>query len=334
VSFHRNGRRAERAGAGRRQRRTFGFPGDPFFGYLIAWLAVIIGVIENTAADCGVYTGGGVSELIKKFVVFSVLLSFLAGGVLMAAGCGPSADQIAKNAIRADDKIKTAHAVYSTKQQLPLQPIKEGKLEKNVYTTNSEGDFDQRTGDWQVKGELASGIVATGLWVDDKYYMELGGIWYEMPNSMYPAAPATKTLSISQYLKYFKSLNKMGDVKIDGEACYHLQGIPSMKDLIKLPGITDLLKDPATGQQLRTVDELADLKGIFDFYIRKGDYFWKRTRVYIEMRADESLIKQGYAKPGDIVKLTATTTLSKYNEDLNLKAPANAQPWTNSSAPG
>ena len=73
---------------------------------------------------------------------------------------------------------------------------------------------------------------------------------------------------------------------MDGEACYHLQGVPDMKELIKLPGITDLLKDPGTGQQIRTVDELADAKAVFDFYIRKKDYFMKRSVAYIEVRAD------------------------------------------------
>jgi Family of unknown function (DUF6612) len=271
--------------------------------------------------------------LMKKFVVFSVLICFLVGGVLMAAGCGPSADQIAKNTMRADDKIKTVHAVFLTKQVLPRAPIEGGKVAKKEYTSESAGDFDQRTEDWQVKYRIATGVVVTGLWVDDKYYMEVAGKWYEMPTSMYPASPVTKTLSISQYLKYFKSLEKLGDVKIDGEACYHLRAVPNMKDLVKLPGITDLLKDQS-GQQQRTVDALADLKGVFDIYVRKSDYFWKRTQAVIEMRADDSLIQRGYAEAGDRVRYTAVVTLSKYNQQLDLKAPANVQPWPTSSAPG
>ena len=271
--------------------------------------------------------------MMKRFVVISVLLSFLVGTVLVVAGCGPNAEQIAKNAMRADSKIKTVHAKFATKQVLPRAPIQQGQVAKKVFTTESEGDFDLRTGDWRVRQELASGVMVTGLWVDDKYYNEIAGNWYQMPSSMQPASPVSKTLSISQYLKYFKSLEKMGDAKIDGEACFHLQAVPSMKDLIKLPGITDLLKDPATGQQLRTVDELSDLKGIFDIFIRKSDSFWKRTQAYIEMRADESLIKLGYAETGDKVKYTAVTTLSRFNQKLDLQAPAKFQPWPEGQQP-
>lgn len=271
--------------------------------------------------------------MLKKFIVIVVLLSLAGGSLLVVAGCGASADQVAKESMRADSNIKTAHAAYATKQTLPRAPIQQGKVAKKEYTTETEGDFDQRTSNWRVKQELASGVIVTGLWTDNKYYLEIAGNWYEMPGTIQPASPVSKSLSISQYLKYFKTLNKMGDVKIDGEACYHLQGIPSMKDLIKLPGITDLLKDPATGTQLRTVDDLADLKGVFDFYIRKKDSFWKRTQAYIEMRADENLIKLGYAQTGDRVKFTAVTTLSKYNENMNLKAPAKVQPWPTSSTP-
>ncbi len=257
-----------------------------------------------------------------------MLLVSLAAGILLAvSGCGPSAEQIAKESMRASDKIKTLHFVIKSEQTLPRAPITNGQVAKQKYTNNSEGDINQVTGDLMVKLELVAGVPVTALQVDKKLYVELAGNWYEMPESFQLPAPVTQTLSISQYLKYFKTLNKLGDARVEGEPCYHLQGVPNMKELIKLPGITDLLKDPNTGKQLRTVDELADSKAVFDFFVRKKDYYMKRSEARVEVRASQDLIKLGYAEAGDRVKLYQATTLSKFNENLNLQAPSKVQPW-------
>lgn len=263
----------------------------------------------------------------KKLLVMLLLAGLLAPAALSLAGCGPNAEEIAKNSIKASDGIKTLHFAISSEQQLPRAPMKDGQVEKQNFTSESKGDVDQRSGDLRVELELAPGVPVTAMQIDSSLYIQLGGTWYNMPEAFQLPAPVTQTLSISQYLKYFKTLDKQGDAKVDGEACYHLRGVPNMKELVKLPGITDLLKDPGTGEQIRTVDELADAKAVFDFFIRKKDYYMKQSKAVIEVRATQDLIKLGYAEPGDRVKLEQVTTLSKFNEKLNLQAPANAQPW-------
>jgi hypothetical protein len=268
-----------------------------------------------------------VSELLRKSLVLALLVSLVAGVLLAVSGCGPSAEQIAKNSMRASDRIKTLHFVIKSEQALPRAPITNGQVAKQKYLNNSEGDINQTTGDLQVKLELVPGVPVTALQVDKKLYVQLAGNWYEMPQSFQLPTPVSQTLSISQYLKYFKTLNKLGDTRVEGEPCYHLQGVPDMKELVKLPGITDLLKDPNTGKQLRTVDELVDSKAVFDFYVRKKDYYMKRSEAKVEVRATQDLIKLGYAEAGDRVKLSQSTTLSKFNQTLNLQAPSNAKPW-------
>ena len=104
--------------------------------------------------------------------------------------------------------------MISSTQQLPRAPLKEGKVEKQKYTSeSSEGDVDQRTGDLGSELELAPGVPVTALQVDKKLYIQLGGNWYEMPESFQLPTPVTQTLSMSQYIKYFKSLTRKGDAK-------------------------------------------------------------------------------------------------------------------------
>ena len=268
--------------------------------------------------------------MLKRLLVPLLVLLLAVPLVVVAAGCGgPSAEQIAKNSMRASESIDTLNFKIDSQQQLPRAPIEQGKVAKQKYYNNSSGAVDQKTGNLQVKLDLAPGVPVTALQVDKKLYIQLAGTWYVMPQSFQLPAPVTQTLSISQYVKYFKTLNKLGNTSVDGESCYHLQGVPDMKALIKLPGITDLLKDPATGKQIRTVDELADSKAVFDFYIRTKDYYMKQSKALIEVRATEDLIKLGYAEAGDRVKLQQQTTLSKYNEKLNLEPPSNSKPWPN-----
>ncbi len=262
-------------------------------------------------------------KLLVLVLVVPVIVALLVG----LTGCGESAEEIAKKSIKASEKIETLHFTVESVQELPRAPIQDGKVAKKKYTNNSEGDVNQKTGDFKVSTELTEGVPVTALQVDEKIYFQLANVWYEMPESFKLPAPVTQSLSISQYLKYFKTLSKKGDVEIEGEPCFHLQGIPDMKELVKLPGITDLLKNPTTGEQIRTVDELAEAKTSLDFFIQKKDYFIKRSQASIGIRAPDELIKLGYAEPGDRVEVEQQTTLSKFNEKLNLQAPKNAKPW-------
>lgn len=263
----------------------------------------------------------------KKILVLFVLALLCAPVAWGLAGCGPGAEQIAKDTMRASESIDTVRFKIVSTQHLPRAPIQDGKVAKQKFESESSGDINHTTGDLRIQLRLTPEVPVTAMQVGGKLYMQLAGNWYQMPDSFQLPAPVTQALSISQYLKYFKSIDRKRDTRIDGEACFHLQGVPDMKELIKLPGITDLLKDPATGQQLRTVDELADAKAVFDFYVRKKDHYIKQSRAFIEMRAPQDLIRLGYAQAGDRVKLEQTETLSKYNERLNLQAPANCQPW-------
>ncbi|MBU1671718.1 MAG: hypothetical protein KKF41_01080 [Actinobacteria bacterium] len=261
----------------------------------------------------------------KCFFVITVAV-VLAGLAIGLAGCGPNAETIAKNAMRAEKDIKTVHFEVSSTVKLPRAPIQEGQVAKQEYVQASEGDIDLETGNYRVKTELTPGVPITAMQVGDKLYTQVAGNWYEMPASFQLPAPVTQSLSISQYLKYFKSLTKEGNSRVEGEACYHLKAVPDMEELIKLPGITDLLKD-SSGNQVRTVDELKDLKATFDFYIRVKDYYFKMSAGDVEVRATEDIIKQGYAEPGDKVTMTQEAVLSDYNAKLNLAAPASVKPW-------
>lgn len=262
----------------------------------------------------------------KKYVFAVATVALLVGLTVGLAGCGPNAETIAKNAMRAEKDIKTVHFEVSSTVKLPRAPIEQGQVAKQAFVQKSEGDIDLKSGDFRVKTEIAPGVPITAMQVGDKLYTQAAGNWYEMPASFQLPAPVSQSLSISQYLKYFKSMKKLGNSRVQGESCYHLRAVPDMDELIKLPGITDLLKD-SSGQQVRTVDELKDIKATFDFYIRTKDYYFKMSAGDIEVRATEDIIKQGYAEPGDKIKMTQEAVLSRYNEKLNLAVPPSVKPW-------
>lgn len=255
-----------------------------------------------------------------------VLLLLVPLAALLLAGCGPSAEQVMKDSMRTSkEDIKTVHFSLDQATKLPRAPISEGKLAKQKYLQAAKGDYDLRTGDFQVMTELVPGTQVTMLQVGKKQYWMLAGNWYDVPPSVQVSPPVTQALSISQYLKEFKNIEKLGDTEIDGEAVYHIRATPDMKELVKQPGVTDLLKDPA-GKQIRTVDELEEMKVVFDFYVLKKNDFFKRAVTLVESKAPNELIQLGYAEPGDKITQDATVTFSKYNEKLNLKAPAKTSP--------
>jgi hypothetical protein len=261
----------------------------------------------------------------KKLLVFLMLAALAVGLVLTMTGCGPSAEQVLKDATKADKDLNTVHFVAVSTQKLPRAPLEQGKIQKQTYIQKSEGDIDLRTKDERVKTEIAPGVPVTKLQLGDKQYWQLAGNWYEVPPDVQETQPATQFLSVSQYIKSFKSIKKLGDTKIDGEACYHIQGEPDMKEFVKLPIVTDLLKDPS-GKQIRTVDELAAAKIMMDFYILKKNSFFKREKVNIGIKANEELIKLGYAEPGDNVTLDQDVTFSKFNEKLTFEQPTKVSP--------
>lgn len=254
-----------------------------------------------------------------------LLLVPLALGLFALAGCGPSAEQILKDATKADKDLNTVHFVAESEQKLPRAPIQSGEVQKQVYVQKSEGDIDLRTKNSKVTTELIAGLQVTKLTVGDKEYWQIAGNWYDVPPSVQATAPATGYLSISQYVKSFKTIKKLGDTSIDGQGCYHLQAEPDMKEFVKLPIITDLLKDP-NGNQTRSIDELTDAKVLLDLYILKSNSFFKQEQVSIDIRADQQLIKDGYAEAGDRVKLMQKVTFSKFNEKLDFKPPAKVNP--------
>lgn len=262
----------------------------------------------------------------KRMLVLLLLVPLALGLLLTLPGCfGPSAEQILKDATKADKDLQTVHFVAESTQKLPRAPIQQGKVQKQVFVQKSEGDIDLRTKDAQVKTELAPGIPVTKLQIGDKQYWQIAGNWYDVPQAAQDSTPATSVLSVSQYIKSFKSIKKLGDTKVDGEACYHLQAEPDMKEFVKLPIVTDLLKDP-NGNQIRTVDELAEAKILLDLYVLKSNSFFKQESVNIAIRANEDLIKLGYAEAGDKVTLLQNVVFSKFNEKLKLTAPAKVSP--------
>ncbi|MBU4175125.1 MAG: hypothetical protein KKB90_12455 [Actinobacteria bacterium] len=260
----------------------------------------------------------------KKCFALLLLVPLVLMPVLFS-GCGPGAEEILKESMRASKEINTLHFKVESTIKLPAAPIEEGKVAKQNYVQKSEGDIDYRTGDMRIETELAPGVPVTMLQVGEKQYWEIAGNWYEAPQSVQLPPPVTQALSTSQYLQYFKELEKLSDTKIDGEDCYHVRGIPDMKALVKLPGVTDLLKDPE-GNQVRTVDELEELKAEFNFYVQKKNDYFKSSMEVVEYRATDDLIKLGYAKPGDMVTGEATVVLSDYNKKLTIKAPENVSP--------
>ncbi len=262
----------------------------------------------------------------KKMRVFLFLVLALSLSLTLSGCFGPAAEQILKDATKADKDLKTMHFVAESRQKLPRAPMQNGKIQKQVYVQKSEGDIDVRTKDNKVKTELTPGVPVTKLQVGDKQYWELAGNWYEVPSQAQDAVPATQFLSVSQYIKSFKTIKNLGNSSIDGEAVWHIRAEPDMKEFVKLPIITDLLKDPS-GKAIRTVDELAEAKIMLDIYVLKSNHFFKQEEVKISIRANEALIKLGYAEPGDKIKLTQKVTFSKFNEKMEFKAPAKVNPF-------
>lgn len=241
------------------------------------------------------------------------------------AGCGPGAEQILKDSMRASKEISTVHFEMQSTTKLPRAPITEGKVQPRNYVQKSSGEYDLRTGDFKVQTSIV-GTTVTMLQVSQNQYWEFAGNWYQVPQAFQMNPPVTQALSVSQYVKYFTELKKLSDTKVQGEGCFHIEGVPDMKTLVKQPGITDLLKDP-TGKQIRTVDELVETKAVFDFYIMKQNSYFKRSTATVESRAPNELIQLGFAQPGDKIKQEAIVTFSQYNKKLNLQAPQNVKPW-------
>lgn len=231
-----------------------------------------------------------------------------------------------KKSMSSSKEIKTAHYELVTKTKLPRAPMQGAQVAKQVYVQESKGDIDYRTNDMKIWTEIAPGRPITCLKVGEKQYWLLAGYWYEAPSSFQLPAPVTQALSISQYLKYFKEIKKLPDAKIEDVSCFHIRAIPDMKTLAKLPGVTDLLKDPQ-GNQVRTVDELEEMKATFDFYIQKDNFYLKSSRQMIEYRAPEDLIRLGYAEPGDRVKAEQILTFSDFNKKLSLFPPKDVKPF-------
>ncbi len=263
--------------------------------------------------------------------LFALLV--VAGLALLLIGCGPNAETIMKNSMRTSkDDIKTVHFVMEVTTKLPRAPIQSGKVAKKEFVEKSSGDYDLRTGDFRIETNITPDVPVTMLQVGNKQYWELAGNWYDVPQSVQLAPAVTQALSTSQYLKEFDKLDKLGDVSIDGEDCYHVRGTPNMKELIKQPGITELLKDP-TGKQVRTVDELEGVKAIFDFYVQKQHDYFKRSQSQAIVKATNDFIKMGYAQAGDNVTQVSQTTFSKFNEKVDFKAPEKTSPLP-TKAPG
>lgn len=258
----------------------------------------------------------------RKLVVLLLVIPLVA----LLAGCGgPSAEQVLKDSMRASKDVKTAHFEMEEVTKLPRAPITQGQVGKQNWVQKSKGDYDLRTGDFKVSTNVL-GMTITALQVGEKQYWQIAGNWYDVPRPKQVTPPLAQALSVSQYVKYFKDIRKLPDTKIDGDGCYHVEAVPNMKDLVKQPGITDLLKDPS-GKQIRTIDELEELKAVFEFYVQKGNNYFRRSEAFVESRAPNEFIQLGYAEPGDNIKQTARVTFSNFNEKLNLKAPKKVKPW-------
>jgi hypothetical protein len=253
-----------------------------------------------------------------------LLLVPLAG--LLFAGCGPGAEQVMKDSMRVSDKeIKTLHFDITQTIRLPRAPIQQGKVAKQNYVQQASGDFDLRTGDFQEKTQLVPGVEVAVLQVGKKQYWKLAGNWYDVPQSVQISPPVTQALSTSQYLKEFKNITKLGNTRVEGQSVYHIRAVPDMAELVKQPGVTDLLKDP-NGKQIRTVDEIQEMKVVFDFYVLTRNDYFKRSVTAVESRAPNELIQLGYAEAGDKITQNADVTFSRYNEKLNLTAPTKTSP--------
>lgn len=258
----------------------------------------------------------------KKLSVALLILVVLA---IALSGCGMSAEDIIKEAMRASKEQKTASFEMTQTILLPRAPIQDGKMGTQKYVQAASGVMDMRTGDVKVTTELTPGVPITMMQLGDKQYWELAGNWYEVPQAQQVAQSITETLSISQYMKYFKEMKKLGDENIDGDECYHIRGIPDMKEMVKVPGITDLLKDPQ-GNQIRTVDEIEEMKVVIDYYIMKSNFYVKKFNGEMKYRAGEDFIKHGYAEAGDMIEGSSEIIFDDFDKTINLKPPANVQP--------
>lgn len=264
----------------------------------------------------------------KKCLATLLAATFLLTPMFVGGCGGPSAEEITKESLRASEKITTFEYTMDSLQTFPRAPIVDGKASSREFSIESKGAIDQKTGNLEIETNLVEGVPVVARYIDGKTYVQLIGNWYEAPEDFQiQAASVQSALSVSQYLQYFKSLDKKGDTRVNNQDCYHLRAVPDMKELIELPGIADLLKDPATGRQIRTTDELLEMKATFDFYIRKSDKFMVKSAAVIEVRATEELIQLGYAGAGEFVKLQQSTVLSNFNKKLDLTVPADPQPW-------
>jgi len=265
---------------------------------------------------------------LKKIFVILLLVPL----AFFLTGCGPSAEQVLKDSMRGSKEVKTAHFVIEQVTKLPRAPISQGQVAKQNYVQKASGDYDFRTGDFQVKTSLGGAII-TMRQVGKKQYWQIAGNWYEVPQAVQISPPVTQALSVSQYIKYFEKLEKLGDIKIDGEDCYHVRGVPNMKELVKQPGVTDLLKDP-TGKQIRSVDELENIKAVFDFFVMKKNSYFKRSDALVTSPAPNELIKIGFAEAGDKIKETAEVTFSDFDKKLDIRVPAKVNPWPGQTPQG
>gem|GEM_PF-751552 len=263
-------------------------------------------------------------KVLRKFLIAAVVFA-VSLMLLLASGCGPSAETILNKARSSEKTLETTRFSLEQKTRLPRAPIREGKVEKQVFIHRATGEYDFRTGNFRISVGLPTGTNLSMLKIGEKQFWQIAGNWYESTGTVKVSPPVTQALSFAQYIKTFKEIKKLGDTKIDGEAVYHIKAIPNMKELVKLPGVNELLKDP-TGKQVRSVDELEDMKVVFDFYIRKKDFFIKRSSTSIEAKATNDLIELGYAEPGDKMYMDAVVTFSDFNKRLFFKEPAKYSP--------
>ncbi len=262
--------------------------------------------------------------VLRKFLIPAVIL-ILAAFIIVASGCGPGAETILKKARSSEKKMETARFTLEQKMRLPRAPIREGKVEKQVFVHRATGEYDFRTGNFRIFVTLPTGANLAMLKIGEKQFWQLAGYWYESTGSVETSPPVTQALSFSQYIKTFKKINKLGDTRIDGEPVYHVRGVPNMKELVKLPGVNELLKDP-TGKQVRSIDELEDMKVVFDFYVRKKDFLIKRSMTSIEAKVTNDLIELGYAEPGDKMYMDAVLTFSDFNKRFLFREPSKYSP--------
>lgn len=252
--------------------------------------------------------------------------------VIFLAGCGPSAQQILKDSMQSSKQVKTAHFQISQVTKLPRAPITQGQVAKQNYVQNATGDYDFRTGDFEVKTNIGGATIVMRQ-VGKKQYWEIAGNWYEVPQAIAISPPVTQALSVSQYIKYFESLKKLPDANVQGEGCYHVTAVPNMKQLVKQPGVTDLLKDP-TGKQVYSVDELEGIKAVFEFFVQKSNGYFKRSEAVVTSPAPNELIKIGFAEPGDKIKETSEVTFSDFDKKLDITVPPKVNPWPGQTPQG